>query len=199
MLQAVAKLILRLGGWSPEYDLALPLRAVFIAAPHTSNWDAFWALTYKVAIRLDVHWFAKNSLFWFPLGALLRSLGGVPLDRKRAGSAVDQAVSMFRDNEQYHFGLAPEGTRSRADHWKTGFYRIALAADVPVLLGFIDYGRKRIGIGPMLKLSGDPEKDLGFCREFYAGIEGRWPDKVSPIAFPERRNKKGRDKVPARS
>ena len=152
MLQALAKLILRLGGWTPVYHDNLPPRAVFIAAPHTSNWDTFWGITYKVAIRLEVHWFAKESLFWFPLGALLRSFGAVSLDRKRAGSAVTRATSLFRDNEQYYFGLAPEGTRSRADYWKTGFYRIAEAAEVPVILGFLDYGRRRIGLGPTMSL-----------------------------------------------
>ena len=197
MLQALAKLILRIGGWTPVLNEDLPSRAIFIAAPHTSNWDAFWALTYKVAIRLDVHWFAKDSLFWFPLSALLRSLGGVPLDRQRAGAAVEQAVALFRENERYYFGLAPEGTRSRTDYWKTGFYRIAQGAEVPVVLGFIDYGNRRLGIGPMLTLSGDREKDLAYCRNFYAEIEGRWPDKVSPVEFPPRdggrSNKSGRD------
>jgi 1-acyl-sn-glycerol-3-phosphate acyltransferase len=184
MLQAIAKAILKVGGWEMAGELPEAKRAVFIAAPHTSNWDGFWALVYKVAIQLDIHFFAKQSLFWFPLNVLLRALGGVPLDRKRAGSAVDQAVEMFRKNESYYFGLAPEGTRSRADHWKSGFYRIARGADVPIVLGFLDYGNRRIGIGPTLDLSGDWEKDLEFCREFYKDIQGRWPEKAGPVTFP---------------
>jgi hypothetical protein len=126
MLQAIAKLILKIGGWEMVGELPAAKRAVVIAAPHTSNWDGFWALVYKVAIQLDIHFFAKESLFWFPLNILLRALGGVPLDRKRAGSAVDQAIEMFRTEESFYFGLAPEGTRSHADHWKSGFYRIFL-------------------------------------------------------------------------
>ena len=184
MLQAIAKLILRIGGWEMAGELPAEKRAVFIAAPHTSNWDGFWALVYKVAVQLDIHFFAKESLFWFPLNILLRALGGVPLDRKRAGSAVDQAIEMFRKNDSYYFGLAPEGTRSRADHWKSGFYRIAEGAGVPVVLGFLDYGTRRIGIGPTLKLSGDWHKDLDFCRDFYKDIKGRWPDKAGPVTFP---------------
>ena len=197
MWAAIARWILRVNGWTPVYEEALPPQALFIAAPHTSNWDAVWALVYKVAKGLDIHWFAKESLFWFPLSVLLRGLGGIPLDRKRAGSAVDQAVQKFRDNEQFYFGLAPEGTRSRADYWKTGFYRIAEAADVPIVLGFLDYRNKRVGIGPSIELSGDREHDLAVLRDFYGDIEGRRPEQTGPIEFAPRRaqskQKKGRD------
>ena len=158
MLQAIAKLILRAGGWKMVGDIPAEKRAVVIAAPHTSNWDGFWALVYKVAVQLDIHFFAKRSLFWFPLNVVLRALGGVPLDRKRAGSAVDQAIEMF--------------------------YRIAEGADVPVALGFLDYGKRRIGFGPTLKLSGDWHKDLDFCRDFYKDVQGRWPEKAGPVTFP---------------
>ncbi len=186
MLQAIAKLILRIGGWEMAGEFPAEKRAVIIAAPHTSNWDGFWALVYKVAMQLDIHFFAKRSLFWFPLNVLLRALGGIPLDRKRAGSAVDQAIDKFRNSESFYFGLAPEGTRSRADHWKSGFYRIAEGAEVPVILGFLDYGRRRIGIGPTLRLSGDVHRDLDFCREFYKDIRGRHPELAGPVALPER-------------
>ena len=197
MWAAIARWILRLNGWTMVGEVPLKKKSVFIAAPHTSNWDGVWALVYKVAKELDIHWFAKKSLFWFPLGNLLRLLGGIPLDRQRAGSAVDYAVKMFRDSDEFYFGLAPEGTRSRLDHWKTGFYRIAEAADVPVVLGFLDYGSKRVGVGPVVKLSGDQEIDLAILRDFYDGIEGRWPEQASPIEFAPRRatggRKKGRD------
>ena len=187
MLQPVAKLILKLGGWTPFYPENLPPQAVFIAAPHTSNWDAFWALVYKVACQLEIRWFAKKSLFWFPLNVILSSLGGIPLDRSRAGSAVEQAVQMFTTNEQFYFGLAPEGTRSRTEAWKTGFYRIAETADVPVVLGFLDYGQRRLGAGPTLSLSGNREKDLEKIREFYDGIEGHRADQAGPVVFPRHR------------
>ncbi|MDH3586537.1 MAG: 1-acyl-sn-glycerol-3-phosphate acyltransferase [Gammaproteobacteria bacterium] len=199
MLQAIAKAILKIGGWEMAGELPAEKRAVVIAVPHTSNWDGFWALVYKVAAQLDIHFFAKQSLFWFPLNILLRALGGVPLDRKRAGSAVDRAIEMFRTNDSFYFGLAPEGTRSRVDHWKSGFYRIAEGADVPVVLGFLDYGKRQIGIGPTLKLSGDWHKDLDFCRDFYSNIEGRWPEKAGPVTFPaDPRLAKGRKKKATR-
>ena len=188
MLRKLAKFLLRLGGWEViggEFDVP---KAVVVAAPHTSNWDGFWALTYKVALDIDIKFFAKHSLFWFPLGNILSALGGIRLDRGKAGSAVRQAIEMFEQEESFYFGLAPEGTRRKMPGWKTGFYRIATGAQVPVYLGFLDFGRKRIGIGPKLELSGDQDADLGKIRDFYEGVEGRWPEKASPIVFPPPRN-----------
>jgi 1-acyl-sn-glycerol-3-phosphate acyltransferase len=176
-------LILRVGGWTPVGGVPDAPKAIIIAAPHTSNWDGFWALVYKVAIGLDVHFFAKHSLFWFPLSTLLRALGAIELDRKRAGSAVRQAVDMFENQDSFYFGLAPEGTRTKKPGWKNGFYRIATQAGIPVYLGFLDYRNKRVGIGPRLDLSGDQSKDLAALQEFYGGIQGRRPEKTSPIEF----------------
>jgi 1-acyl-sn-glycerol-3-phosphate acyltransferase len=184
MLQVIAKAILKVGGWEIVGSKPQVPKAVVVAAPHTSNWDGFWGLVCRVALDVEIHFFAKQSLFWFPLNVLLRALGGIPLDRKRAGSAVNQAIEMFRNSESFYFGLAPEGTRSRVDHWKSGFYRIAEGADVPVILGFLDYGKRRIGLGPTLELSGDWQKDLEFCGEFYKDIQGRWPEKAGPVTFP---------------
>jgi 1-acyl-sn-glycerol-3-phosphate acyltransferase len=183
MLPALARLILRIGGWSVVGEIPDVPKAVLIAAPHTSNWDGFWALTYKVAVGLDVKFFAKDSLFWFPLGSLLRGLGGVPLDRSRATSAVDQAVAMFQAEEHFFFGLAPEGTRALSDSWKSGFYRIAKAADVPVYFGMIDYRKKQVGVVARLDLGDDVAADLAKCERFYANVEGRWPKKTTPIRF----------------
>lgn len=181
MLQRLAHLILRIGGWSIIGETPNVPKAVVIAAPHTSNWDGVWALTYKVAVKLDVKFFAKESLFWFPLSTLLRGLGGIPLDRSQAGSAVRQAVSMFEEKDRFYFGLAPEGTRSLKKGWKTGFHRIASAARVPVYFGVIDYVEKHIGITGRMETSDDIEADLEKCAEFYAETTGRHPDKASPI------------------
>lgn len=187
VLQRIAHLLLRLGGWTPVGgDIDSP-KAVLIAAPHTSNWDGVWALIYRVAVDLDVKFFVKKSLFWFPLSTLLRWLGGVELDRDRAVNAVQQAVDQFERNESYYFGLAPEGSRSLKPGWKTGFYRIAQGAGVPLYLGFLDYKNKRVGFGPRVDLTGDREADLAVIREFYEGIQGRRPEQTTPIVFAERK------------
>ena len=149
----------------------------------TSNWDGYWALVYKVAVGLDVKFFAKKSLFWFPLGNLLRWLGAIELDRSRAVNAVQLAIDEFENHESFYLGLAPEGSRSLKPGWKSGFYRIAQGANVPVYIGFLDFGRKRIGIGPKVELTGDPDVDLAVIRKHYEGIEGRWPEEASPIVF----------------
>lgn len=180
-LRGLARLILKLGGWTAVGDKPAADRAVIIAAPHTSNWDALWGLTYKVAVGLDVRFFAKHTLFWFPLGQLLSALGAIPLDREHAGSAVRQAVEAFARRDAFYFGLAPEGTRSRAPHWKSGFYRIASDADVPIVLGFFDYGNRRLGIGPTVQPTGDRDADMARIAEFYAGVSGRRPENATPV------------------
>lgn len=161
---------------------------MIVGAPHTSNWDGYWALVYIVATGLDVRFFIKESAFWFPLNLVLRGLGAIPVDRKNARNAVQQAVTAFDDNDRFLFGLTPEGTRRRTKGWKSGFYRIAEDAGVPVILAFFDYGNKRLGIGPALTLTGDKDADLAIIRSFYASCEGRWPDKTSPIQFLTRNN-----------
>jgi 1-acyl-sn-glycerol-3-phosphate acyltransferase len=135
----------------------------------------------RLILRLD--FFAKQSLFWFPLGNILRALGGIELDRKRAGSAVNQAIAMFRERDSFYFGLAPEGTRKKMPGWKSGFYRIARGADVPVYLGVLDFANRRVGIDRRVDLTGDMDADLATIRDFYDGTQGRWPEKASPIIF----------------
>lgn len=183
MWKKVASWLLRIGGWTIVGNVPDVPKAVVIAAPHTSNWDGFWALTYKVCIGLDVKFFAKHSLFWFPLSVLLRGLGAVDLDRGKAGNAVQLAIDEFAARENFLFALAPEGTRSKRDYWKTGFYRIAVGADVPVYPGFLDFGRRQIGIGERIDLTGDEDADLGVIRKAYAGVVGKHPEKTTPITF----------------
>jgi 1-acyl-sn-glycerol-3-phosphate acyltransferase len=186
MLRLIARALLGLGGWTPVGGTLEVPKAVLIAAPHTSNWDGIWGLIYRVAFRLDIHFFAKEALFWFPLGLVLKSLGGVPLDRSKAGGAVPMAIAALRDNASYYVALAPEGTRRRQDYWKSGFYRIAREAGVPVVLGFLDYGRRRLGTGPVIELSGDVDADMARIRAFYEDIEGHHPENATPAALAPR-------------
>jgi 1-acyl-sn-glycerol-3-phosphate acyltransferase len=181
ILPHVARFLLWLGGWTPVGQAPNVHKAVMIAAPHTSNWDAFWAITYKVFIGADIKWFVKDSMFWFPMSALLRAFGGIPLDRKRAGSAVNEAIAAFDENDSFYFGLAPEGTRSKTQGWKSGFYRIAEGANVPVVFGFLDYDNKRLGLGPVLTLTGEKDVDMAILQSFYSSISGRWPEQASPV------------------
>ena len=184
MWKWIAGWLLRLRGWTVVGGRPDAPKAVIIAAPHTSNWDGFWALTYKVYVGdLDLSFFAKHSLFWFPLGNLLRGFGAIDLDRSKPGGSVQQAINEFESRDRFLFALAPEGTRSLRPGWKSGFYRIALGAKVPIYPGFLDFGSRRIGIGERIDLTGDEETDLETIRAAYAGVTGRHPDKASPIRF----------------
>lgn len=183
ILPHVARFLLWLGGWTVVGGKPAVRKAVFIAAPHTSNWDGFWAICYKVYTGLKIRWFIKDSMFWFPLNVLLRINGAIPLNRSRARSSVSQAIDAFDEYDDFYFGLAPEGTRSMTESWKSGFYRIAEGANVPVVLGFLDYGKKRLGLGPMITLTGDREADMAIINSFYASITGRHAEKAGLVRF----------------
>lgn len=177
----VAKFLLWLGRWTPVGPTPGIDKAVIIGAPHTSNWDGYWLLVYKVAYGIDIRFFVKQSMFWFPMNILLKGMGGVPLDRVDARSSVKQAIAAFESNDKYLFGLAPEGTRGYTKGWKTGFYRIAEGASVPVVLGFFDYAKRRLGFGPRMVLCGDIEADLAIIRSFYESVTGARPERFGPV------------------
>ena len=170
-------------GWTLHDVDTRPPKAVLIAYPHTSNWDGFYALLIKLALRLDAHWVGKDALFRWPFGGLLRWLGGVPVNRRQRTGFVEQMAAEFAARQQFTLVMAPEGTRSLTEGWKTGFYRIALTAGVPVGLAFIDYQRREAGILTYLTLSGDPEKDIATIAAHYRDRPGKRPELASPIRW----------------
>ena len=184
MLRWIAKRILSIAGWTAVGEPPTVRKAVFIAAPHTSNWDGFWLLVYKIALGVDVRFLAKHTLFWWPLGPLLRALGAIPIDRGDAVAIVPNLIRTFEKETQIYLALAPEGTRQWMPYWKSGFHRIAQAANVPVILAFIDYNKKRIGIGKSLPLDLSLDDTLIALREFYTPFRGRRPASQGPIEFP---------------
>ena len=184
MLQGIARLILWVGGWTPVGDPPALDKAVFIAAPHTTNWDGFWLMVYKTERNMDIHFLAKHTIFWWPLGPVLRAMGAMSIDRTVSASTVQQVVDAFAERDHFWFALSPEGTRKWQPYWKTGFYRIAKSANVPIVLSFIDYKKKELGIGITLPDSQTMEQDLHAIREFYAPFTGRWPERQGPIEFP---------------
>jgi len=183
ILRAIANAIIRLAGWEAVGEIAPRGKAVLIAAPHTSNWDGIWLLVYKVAKGLNANFLAKDTLFWWPLGSILYALGAIPIDRSNSANVITGLVKSFKERDHFYLALAPEGTRKRKAYWKTGFYRIALAAKVPIVMGFIDYRTKRMGIGETFTPSGNVETDLAHIRSFYAQCSGRHPDNATPAQF----------------
>ncbi len=184
ILEKLAKAIVRISGWKIVGELPSLDKAVYIAAPHTSNWDGFWFLVAKVALGLEARFLAKHALFWWPLGSILRWFGAIPIDRSHGAEVVPQLIETINNSDRFCLALAPEGTRKWMPYWKTGFYRIAVEADVPIVLAFIDYKNKKLGVGEIFKPSGDPDKDLEYLRNFYAPFTACRPENRGPIAFP---------------
>jgi 1-acyl-sn-glycerol-3-phosphate acyltransferase len=177
----LAKMVLKLFGWSAVGSLSGYPKCVIAVAPHTSNWDFPVLFLVKVALRLKVTWMGKHTLFRPPFGWILRRLGGLPIDRRARHNVVEQAVESFRTHEQLALAIPPEGTRKLAPYWKSGFYYIALGAQVPIALAFADYRRKVGGIGHVFMPSGDVEADMAIIRNFYSGIVGKRPEQFGEI------------------
>jgi len=179
--QRVADALLRLLGWRHVLVPPPAPKGVIIVYPHTSNWDFIVAMLYRFATGLPVHWLGKDGLFRWPVHRLLRRLGGIPVNRRDAAGFVDTLLAEFQRAEWMWLGMAPEGTRAYRDHWKSGFYRIAVAGGLPVGLGYLDYATKTVGLDTYITLTGDPAQDFARIRAFYAGKRGRRPHNASQI------------------
>lgn len=181
MWASFCRALLRLFGWTLHVDEPGADRYVLIVAPHTSNWDFVVGILAAQALRLHAHWIGKHTLFRPPLGWLFRALGGIPVDRGRRGDLIPQVVRHFEQTPGFKLAIAPEGTRSGTDHWKSGFHHIARAAGVPIVMGWIDYANRRIGIGGSFLPDDDLEHTFERVRAFYAPFRGRYPEKQSQI------------------
>ena len=163
---------LRMTGWRLTGEFPNVPKAVVIVAPHSSNWDGMHGLAMKQVLGLDLAFAAKRQLFWWPLGPILRKLGAFPIDRGAATDLVQRMADEFAQRERFWFGVAPEGTRKTVARWKTGFWRIAKAANVPIIPAYFHYPEKRAGIGPLFELSDSMDADIVKLRAFYASWEG---------------------------
>ena len=175
LLRAGSVLFLRVTGWQVQGALAPEARkSVFIAAPHTSNWDLPYTLMVAFALGLDIRWMGKSSLFRWPFGWFVRWLGGIPVDRSRSNDLVAASALALTDAPgAMQLIVPPEGTRGRTRYWKTGFYYIAAAARVPIVMAYMDYERKVSGLGPIFVPTGDIEADMARIKAFYAPFKGR--------------------------
>jgi 1-acyl-sn-glycerol-3-phosphate acyltransferase len=182
LISWLGRLALRLTGWRVVGGVPNAPKYVLIAAPHTSNWDFPVGLMVVFALRLKVYWMGKASLFPPVLGSVMRWLGGIPVNREKAGNLVQATVDAYQSNERLVVVVPPEGTRSRVRQWKTGFYYIAQGAGVPIAFGYLDFRKKEVGLSTMFEPTGDIEADMAAIRAFYAGITGKNPDKFDVAA-----------------
>ena len=164
---AAGRFVMGLRGWRVEGSYPDVPRMVLIVAPHTSNWDFLTGLQVKLAMRMGARFIGKHTIFRWPLGVFMRWLGGVPVDRSAAEGFVEDTARVLREAERMTLVIAPEGTRRRTDRWKSGFYRIAVAAGVPILPVGFDYPRKVIFFAPVFHPTGDYEKDLAALQSLF--------------------------------
>jgi 1-acyl-sn-glycerol-3-phosphate acyltransferase len=157
---------------------------VAIVAPHTSNWDFVVGLATLLALGLRGRFLAKDTLFRPPLGTFLRWMGGLPVDRATPDGVVEQAVSSLREGEPFVLALAPEGTRKRVERWKTGFYRIALGAGVPIWPVSLDYRTRTLRLHPALEPTGDMQADLAWLQSLYEPAMARYPEHYGVASTP---------------
>jgi 1-acyl-sn-glycerol-3-phosphate acyltransferase len=177
--RALARGALRLAGWRIVGDMPMLPRFVVIVAPHTSNWDFPLGVAAMFALDLRVSWLGKDSLFRGPLGPVLRSLGGVPVNRAARGGIVVQVVDAFRTHPRFVLALSPEGTRRRVESWRTGFHSIARGAGVPIVPAWLDHARREIGIGEPITPSDDLEADMARLRRAFRSEMARHPSKYA--------------------
>jgi len=174
-----AKFTLWLFGWKVDQNIPKEKSYIILVAPHTSNWDFIVGRLVIGSLRVPQRVLMKKEMFFFPVKYLLKSLGAMPIDRKKSVKMVDYVVQMFKENDDFVFSITPEGTRSYVEKWKTGFYHIATKANVPLVLGKIDYKKKEAGLAKVVYTSGDFDKDFREIIDFLSNVTGRNPEKYN--------------------
>jgi 1-acyl-sn-glycerol-3-phosphate acyltransferase len=186
----LATALLRLGGWRIHFDGLPSAQGVLVVYPHTSNWDFVVGILAKWSIGIPLRFWAKDSLFRVPVfGPWLRARGGVAVDRNNPQGIVPDMVRQVQAHKgvgrYFWLGVTPEGTRSARPGWRTGFYRVALQAEVPVGLARLDYGRREVRITDFIVLTGDEDADMARIARIYAGVRGMRPSQAAPVRFLE--------------
>jgi len=171
----------------------VPDRCVMIAAPHTSNWDFPITLAMAAVSGIRINWLGKREMFAGPFAPVMRALGGVPVDRSAPGGLVEQLAQKFDERDHLVLVVPAEGTRSRTEYWKSGFYRIAESAGVPIVCAYVDMERRTGGFGPIIQPSGDLSADMDRMREFYADKSGIKPGRFGPVRLREEDSLGGAD------
>ena len=180
VLRRVAAWLMSLFGWRLDVHFPDTPKFVILGAPHTSNWDGVLAVLAVLALEVRIGLFVKHTAFNSPvIGPILRGIGSVPIDRSAPGGIVAQTVAAFREREHMVIAIAPEGTRRRVEKWKRGFYLIAQEANVPIVCAYVDYGRRIVGTGPVLRASGDYARDLEAIQAFYRTIAAKRPENFA--------------------
>lgn len=180
MKQAIYSFIYyKLLGWKTNVTVPNIDKCVICAAPHTSNLDLFIGKLFYGSIGRKTSFMMKKEWFFFPLGPMFKAVGGIPVDRERKTSLVDQMVERFKTAKHFHLAITPEGTRKANPNWKKGFYHIAYKAQVPIVLIGIDYKDKCITATKSIMPTGDIEKDMREIKLYFKDFRGKYPDQFT--------------------
>jgi len=180
-----AKAILKLFGWQVVGTLPDAPKYIVIGAPHTSNWDFPFMLLAAISLGVKPYWMVKDTAIRWPVAGIARWMGALPINRRSKNNIVEQVAQTFVQYERLIVLIPPEGTRKRMARWKSGFYHIAVKANVPILLGFLDFRRQEAGVGSLFYPTGDFEADMRQIERFYNDKTAKFPHEASPI-LPER-------------
>lgn len=184
MKRLIAKFVLFISGWKPNYEERLKVpKSVMLAAPHTSNWDIVYALAVYWLEGIDAKFLIKDAYTKGFFGFFFKWLGAIGVDRAKNNNLVDYSVQLFKTNDQLTLMVPAEGTRRRVEKWKTGFYHIAKNANVPVSFGYLDYKKKIAGVGKVFDLSRNFEQDMQVIEDFYATISAKHPEFYNKKIF----------------
>jgi len=165
--------------WTMKVTERHPDKYIICLAPHTSNWDFVIGQLYNGATMLHSNFMMKKEWFFWPLGILFRRLGGIPVVRQKHTRMTDAMVQAAREAKKFHLCITPEGTRSRVEEWKKGFYYIAQGAGIPILLYGLDYERKLIQCTKTIIPSGDVEKDMREIKLYFKDFKGKKPENFT--------------------
>ena len=176
MRKKISKIILRLFGWSFGPEGEYVPKCVICVAPHTSNWDFPLGKLYYSALGRNARFLIKKDWFFFPFNIILDWLGGVPVDKSKRTSVTDQMIAEFNKNDNFHLAVTPEGTRKKSEEWKNGFYYIAESAKVPIMITYLDYAKKEIGVKTLFYPTGNITEDIKTIRSYYEGVTARYPE-----------------------
>jgi 1-acyl-sn-glycerol-3-phosphate acyltransferase len=167
-------------GWTVTGPVPEPRKFVVIAAPHTSNWDFVYFVGATRELGAHLSFMGKKQMFRWPFARAMKELGGIPVDRSSSQNYVEQMAAEFAARDEFMLTIAPEGTRGKVQHWKSGFYHIAMAAKVPIMFGVMDYPKKLVMLKDLFHPTGDYEADMITIRAYYSAFTPKHPHLANP-------------------
>ena len=163
-------------GWQLDNKVDIPKKCILCVAPHTSNWDLPIGLIAFKSLKRKPHFLIKKSWFFFPMNLIFKALGGIPVDRSKKSSMTDQITEYFNENDSFYLAITPEGTRKANSSWKQGFYYVAIAANVPILITSFDYSKKLIVIHKAFNPTGEIKQDMLKIKSYYKDVQAKFPE-----------------------